>query len=59
MLRVDGEEVYPETSPSGLEFTGKKTERYKDGADYENIMLNPGFYSYSDPDRDAEIDLKQ
>lgn len=57
MLRVDGDEVYPEPGNSGPFTTGKKTERYKGGAAFKSIMLNPGFYSYTDPELNMVIDL--
>lgn len=58
MLRVKGLEIYPDISSADPFYTGKKVERYKGGADFEDIMLNPGFYSYSDPGMDMEIELK-
>lgn len=61
MLRVDGKHMYPEHDPydSGFDMPSKKIERYPDFSMKQSLEINPGFYYYSDPTREAEITLQQ
>ncbi|MDR0269008.1 DUF4179 domain-containing protein [Paenibacillus sp.] len=61
MLRVDGEYMYAEYNPSniGFDMPSKKIERYPDFSMKQSLEINPGFYSYYDSSREAEITLQQ
>ncbi|GIO34140.1 MULTISPECIES: DUF4179 domain-containing protein [Paenibacillus] len=59
MLRVDGEDVYPEYAPRGPGALGKNIERYPDFNMSHTLEINPGIYRYSDPGRDVEMALTQ
>ncbi|MEF2967300.1 DUF4179 domain-containing protein [Paenibacillus sp. M1] len=59
MLRVNGVDIYPEPGSGSPVYTGKTVERYKEGAEFKDIQINPGFYSFSDPGLDMEVDLKE
>ncbi|OAB44222.1 DUF4179 domain-containing protein [Paenibacillus glacialis] len=57
MMRVDGNEVYPNSAVRGMVTTSTRTDRYKIDAMEGILELNPGFYSYSDPGRDMVVNL--
>jgi hypothetical protein len=56
----DGKPIYPEMNPMppGGNGTNKRVERYPGLlSKQEELQLNPGFYSYSDKERKAEINI--
>jgi len=57
MLRVDGQELYPEYTPRGPSAPSKNIERYPNFKMNQTLEINPGFYSYYDSSRDTEITL--
>ncbi|WP_019635300.1 DUF4179 domain-containing protein [Paenibacillus fonticola] len=57
MLRVAGEDVYPQMAASGPNGSGKKAERYENLNISEVLELNPGFYRYMDSAREIEVQL--
>lgn len=59
VLRTAGEEIYPVMVASGPNQSGKKVERYKNLELSGSLELNPGFYSFFDPERDIEVQLNK
>lgn len=59
MLRAAGEDIYPKMVAHGPSQSGKKVERYENIELSETMELNPGFYSYYDPERDIEVQLNK
>lgn len=57
MMRVDGNEVYPDSAVRGVVTTSTRIERYKIDTMEGILELNPGFYKYSDPSLDMEVNL--
>lgn len=57
MLRVDGQDLYPEYTPRGPSAPSKNIERYPNFKMNQTLEINPGFYSYYDSSRDTEITL--
>ncbi|MNI26699.1 hypothetical protein D3C73_804100 [compost metagenome] len=57
VLRMNGEDYYPESNPSGPEYVGKKIERYQNVDFNETIEFNPGVYRYTDSALNTEIEL--
>lgn len=57
MMRVNGEEIYPELVARGMEAPSTHVDRYSNLDFNANLELNPGFYRYSDPSRDIEVHL--
>lgn len=59
MLRAAGEDIYPKMVAHGPSQSGKKVERYENLQLSGSLELNPGFYSFFDPERDIEVQLNK